>query len=348
MPKDILLYGEIYKYSALYFFEQIKEAQLDDADAQFTLRINTEGGEPEYGMSVIAKVQELADHFSIKGESMLHSMGLFLLCYVPKEKIEVFDISKGVLHRAAYPNWIESMQGFTESVHYEILVKTNKDLEKAFRARVDVDALENLPQFKEKDLTLKDIFSLESRIEVLLTSADMKKIGLVNSIQKITPSKASAMSAQLSEFKKCRSLEDFKLAAKATTKNDEPNNTDMTLEELKAKFPALYAQVIADGKASGLNEERERIRAWEAYRGIDAAAVDKGIKDGKVISATDVAEFTAKALSPEHLKKIMASNAPDVQTTPVNEDKPKTETEKEVAVLEADVRKRLGLKPLTA
>jgi ATP-dependent protease ClpP protease subunit len=340
MAKDILLYGEIWKYSALYFFEQIKEALQEDPSAEMTLRINTEGGDPDYAMGMIAKIQELPDQFEIKGEAMLHSLGLFFLCYVPKSKIEILDVSKAVLHRAAYPSWLESMAGFKESISYDILAKVNKDLEKAFRARVDVDVLENLPQLKSKDITLKDIFSLESRVEVLLTASDLKKIGLVDSITKITPTKSVEMSARVDAFKKCRSLEEFKLAAKSAPSNDhESNNTTMTLEELKAKHPELHAQIVKAAAAA----ERERVEAWLEFLDVDAEAVTKGIKEGKELTMKSMAEFTRKGMNASALKKVKDDSAADVSTDEVDEaeegKKKKTAAEQEVAALEADVRK---------
>ena len=342
MAKDILLYGAIWQYNTMYFFEQVKEALKDDPEAELNLRINCEGGSPDYGMSIIAKLQEMGDKFSIIGEGQLHSMALFSLCYVSKDKVTVLDTSKGILHRAAYPNWIESNDAFKGSIYEEILAKTNKDLEKAFRNRVNVEALENLPQFTEKNLKLKDIFSMEGRSEVLLTGSDMKKIGLVDSVTKVTPSKSAAMAAMFEDFKKCVTIDDFKMAAQVTanenTNTEKSNSTDMNLDEIKSKHPALYAQIVA----LGVSQERDRVGAWMAFVNIDAAEVAKGIKSGENISQTAMAEFTVKGMSAEALQKVAATNAPAVTTGEAPA--PKTEKERELAEAEANMRKMMGLK----
>jgi ATP-dependent protease ClpP protease subunit len=350
MAKDILLIGNIGQYNVLYFFEQIKEALKDSPDEDLLMRVNTEGGSPDYMLSIMEKVQELSEQITIKGGSQMHSAGFFAMCYVPAERVEITDVTQAVLHRAAYPSWIEKSSDFPGSVYDVTLAKTNKDLEKALRARVDVDVLEALPQFKEKNLKLKDVFSMDSRIDIALTATDLKKVGLASKINKITPTKQAELAAEIEVFKQCNSLDELRTAASLVTPEkhvseiSKQNDTIMDLQELKAKHPELYAQAIAAGKTEGSAEERTRIAAWEAWRSIDAEAVDKGIKEGKMITAAEISVFTAKAVSPEFLKKLTANNAPEVKTKE-DESKEQTTKEKQIADFTAEVNANLGRKP---
>lgn len=347
MPTDILLFGAIWEYNALYFFDQINEALKDDPAAELTLRINCEGGSPDYGMSMIQKVQELSEQISIKVGMACHSMALFMLVFVDTTKVEAMDLLQAVFHRAAYPEWIEGSSWFPTSIQYEMLVKANKDLEKAFRAKVNVEALEALPQFKNKDLKLKDIFSLESRIEVLLTASDLKKIGLVGKINKMIPTKAAESKAQMDAFKNCRSLEEFRMAAQ-TPEVKNPKPTNMTLADLKAENPALYAEIynagLLAGKTEGITAEKDRIEACMVFIDIDPAGVKAAIESGKPLTAKQMAEFALKSTSASQIKKIEKDSEAtgDIQT-PAPDAVEKTAKEKTISEFEKGVAASLKI-----
>jgi len=355
MAQDILLMGHIGQYSTLFFFDQIKEATKDNKDEDLVLRVNTEGGEPDYMLSILEKVQELGNQIYIKGGAMMHSSGFFAMCYVPAERVECSDVTQAVLHRAAYSQWLEKHAEFKDSVYDITLQKTNKDLEKALRARADIEVLESLPQFKEKNLKLKDIFSMDSRIEVVLTGADLKKIGLVSKINKMTPTKQAELNAEIEAFKKCNSLQDFRAAAKVIAKNessqqtDEPKITDMTLEELKTKFPAVYAQAKAEGEKDGADAEFDRVDAIMVFAEIDPAEVKKAIASRKPLTQKQMAELSLKSVNAGLLKKTKNDSAPKVtpdastikkEGEEAADDDPKT---KKLAEFEASLDARLGL-----
>lgn len=342
MLKEILIYGLMTQYSAMYFFEQIKEALEDEPDAQLQIRLNSEGGSPDYAMSMIQKIQELGDQVFLKGEAMLHSMALFALCYVDKANIEIYDVSKGILHRAAWDEWIEGQAWFKGSIQEELVIKTNKDLEKAFRARVDVAVLEALPAMKDRNLTLKDIFSMEARHEIILSASDMKKIGLVDSIKRITPTKQTQIKALTENFNKCRSLDDFRIAAASP----KPNNDTMTLEEFMAQYPAIYAAIVTKAKADGAVEERSRVNAFFAYASIDAAAVAKAIKEGTPMTMEFMAQMQATSLNKKDIEVMTAEGAasPAAATTAVT--KEADQNKKDLFNFENQVRISAGLKPL--
>src|SRR5688572_28556882 len=146
MAKDIILFGHIWSANALYFFEQLKEALDDDPEADIILRVNTNGGEPDYAMAVVEKIQEIKDQVIVKAGMSAHSAGLFAMIAVDSERVECNDLTQCVLHRIAYPEWVERSESFKGSVHEELVVKSNKKFEKMVRDKVDVAALEALPQ----------------------------------------------------------------------------------------------------------------------------------------------------------------------------------------------------------
>jgi ATP-dependent protease ClpP protease subunit len=310
---DILLFGSIGQYNAMFFFEQIKEALEVNPSDELIMRVNTIGGEPQYAMSIIEKVQETPDQFYFKGAGMMHSMGLFLAAYIPVERCECLDTTQAVLHRASYGEYFEGQSWYKGSVYETINVDTNKKVEKAFRARIDVAALEALPAMKERNLTLKDIFSLESRHEVVLTGADLKKIGLVSKINKVTPSRVAELNAQFKAFEKCTSLSEFKLAAQAapTTTNTDSNENfnTMTLAELKNKHPELYAEVRKSGIKKGVAMEKARVEEIMVYASYDLKAATDAITSGAKLTGKQTAEFMLKAASAKTLTAIAEGGA---------------------------------------
>lgn len=307
MAKEILLYGHISEWNAMFFHNQIAEA-TEGNDDDLSVLVNSEGGQPEYGISIIQKVQQLADRISLEIGAMAHSMAFFLMCYIPKERITAIDVTKSVIHRAAYPSWFENSSDFKGSVYEDILVKTNKDLEKAFRASVDVDVFEALPQMKSKNITVKDIFSMDTRVEVMLSGSDLKKVGLVSKINKITPTRAAQMKTLASEFNNLHSVQEFKLAAMkmaATNTAPQQNQNAMTLQEFKTNHPDLFAQVIAEG----VTKEKNRVEAYMVFAADDLEAVKKGIESGADLSAKQMAEFTHKMAGKAILGKVKTGQA---------------------------------------
>lgn len=336
MAKDILLIGFIGQYNVMFFYDQINEATKDDPGADMILRVNSEGGNPDYSESIIEKAQELADQIYIRAGAMAHSTALFLMAYIPVERVECVDTTQALLHRAAYYDWLERSDDFKGSPMEAILIKVNKDLEKAFRARVDVEILEALPQMVEKNLKLKDIFSLEARNEVILTGADLKKIGLVSKVNKITPTREASMKAEAQAFTGCNSLSAYRAAAAKVIepeKTDEPKkeNKSMTLAELKEKFPAIYTEAVK----IGVDQEKDRIEAALVYVDVDPEGVKKAIEAGTAISAKQMAEWNRKSASSATLDTLKKDSPKDVTTS--GADATKTEKEQKQAAFLGEV-----------
>ena len=176
MPKELLIYGQIYSQSTIDFINGMNEIGEDD---ELSVRVSSEGGDVLYGFGMIAKFNEHKGSKIVKVDGKAYSMGLFFCAYA--DNVEALDTSKFLLHRAAYSEWFEDSVYFTPELKAQ-LVEVNKQLMDAFKAKVDVAKFEEL-----KGVKLKDVFSMDSRIDVFLNAQEAKQIGLINKIVKITP-----------------------------------------------------------------------------------------------------------------------------------------------------------------
>ena len=320
---EVLIYGEIYSESAINF---IKEVDAVD-DGTLKVRVNTPGGNPEYGWGMIAKFQEFDGEKSVVNDGKAHSMGMFFNCYT--ENASALDVTQFLIHRAAYPEWIEESSRFTDELKGN-LIDINKSLEKAFRNKIDVDAFEEL-----KGVKVKDIFSMESRIDVFITAQEAKKIGLINKIIKITPEKKAQIESKMFEvaakyIAKPTSDANNKEVVLTKTKNEK-----MTFEELKAKHPELFAQAVATGVAN----EKDRAKAWLVFNDVDSKAVKVGIDSGENLTQSAMAEFSLKAMSAKQINEITEEGTKTVPTTQVKETVELTE----IQTIEASLDVELGL-----
>ena len=281
MAKEVLLYGRIDSEKAELFHESLQEIEGND---EMMLRINTIGGSPEYGWGVTAMWNEIKTPKKIRVDGQAHSFGAFMLCYT--ENTEALDVAEFLIHRAAYPSWMESSPEFDDATKGN-LIRVNKSLETAFRNKVDVVKFEALPQMAGKKI--KDIFSMDSRIDIYLTAKEAKSIGLINKVIPLTPS----ITAEITAYAKAASSEVF--IPKVETELPKPINKPkkMTAEQLKSEHPEVFNAIAK----SAVDAERDRVGAWMAFNDIDAVAVAKGITEGKQMSQTDMADFTRKGIA---------------------------------------------------
>lgn len=322
MP-EVLLYGSIESESATDFINNMNL----NGDNEVIVRINSGGGSPEYGWGMITKFIEHKGVKKIKVDGQASSMALFFLCYV--DDSEAIDTTQGCLHRAAYPSWFEMDM---DEPTLSNLNAVNKSLRAALEAKIDVEKFEAL-----KGVTLDEIFSNENRVEVYLTAAEMKKIGLINRVVKITPSKKAEV---LALMEKTFTPQKYKrLAAEVFPEVEEiktPTKTSvMTIEKLKSEFPEIAAKLVAEGVA----KEKDRVGAWMAFVGVDAEAVKVGIASGDAPSLTAMSEFSMKAMNNAALEKIAADSKKEVETAEVI-----PAEKKAVTAFEAEVKANLEAK----
>lgn len=345
MP-EVLLYGPIESYTVPDIIKEIDEhAEADE----LTMRINSGGGSPEYGWGVIAKFAEFTGKKRIANDGKAFSMAAFASLYTEQENVECLDVTEFMYHRAAYPSWFESNAEFFTDELRGNLERINKNLEAAFRNRVDVAKFEQL-----KGVKVKDMFSMGSRVDVFLSAQEAKTVGIVGKINKITPSKRAELNASFASVSAKYNVEVPEIAKpeqeekEASTYSSNQNNDKMNIEELKTKHPTVYAEVLALGKSEGITEgaeaERDRVGAWSAFAKADPEAVQAGIKSGKNISQTEMAELTVKLASAGKIEEIEKEEK-DKPGASAATDKPDATVEPTAAQkLEADVMGKLNIK----
>jgi ATP-dependent protease ClpP protease subunit len=324
--QEVLIYGGIDECTSAEFIEEINEALALDANSEITVRVNTPGGSPEYAWGMIAKFAELKGKKMVKNDGKSHSMGLYFNCYV--ENASALDVTQFLLHRAAYPDWIEKDPEYFSEAMRTNLENINKNLRKAFEAKIDVAKFEKL-----KNVTVNQVFAMDSRIDVMLTAKEAKQIGLINEITTITPS----IKAEIESYERRA----FSIAAKYNGKEiiiNQPKNKTMTIETLKAEHPSVYAQVLALGVA----QEKDRTSACLVFIDADAKGVKEAIASGNPLSATQMAEFTMKAVNAATLTKLENENPEKV--TPTANSTEVTAKEKEIAAFEASLNDKLNIK----
>ena len=339
MPKEILIYGDIFAFTSREFIDSVEEQAGED----IAVRINSNGGSPEAAFGMIAKFQEHEGRKLVKVDGKAHSMMALFLAYA--DDVQALDVSEFLIHRAAFARFLEEDETFFTDDVRAMLERMNKNLMNAFIAKVDVKKFEALKQVKAKGLTVKAIFSLENRHEVILTSADAKKVGLINRIVKITPQ----MTAQIDElFSAMAKGEDiYEIAAKHDSQanipiNNKPetqNTNTMDLHELQTKHPVLYAQVVT----AATKTELDRVKACLVFVDIDAKGVKEAIASGEPLSFEAMAEFSRKVAAAALVTGAKGDSAKPVATEEVDEAAAKTAKEKEVANFEAEARAQVGL-----
>lgn len=281
MPKEILLYSGIYNFVA----EEIIKAIEENMDTEIILRENTPGGDVFATWGIIAKIQEHGN-VTVKVDGAAFSGGANILLYA--NRVEALDVSTFMFHRADMHVSSPEQQTF--------LNKINADLQKKMEKRIDSVKLKAM-----KGVTIEELFNPETRVNLFLTAKEMKELGLVSKINKLEPSEITAMQ------------QIFKIAAEHKPEDEKSKPTDMTIEKLKAEFPAIYAAIVLEGA----KKEKDRVEAWLAYSEIDAKAVKKGIEDGSEVTVKVMAQMQVTALSKKDVQALQTESADAVETIEV-------------------------------
>lgn len=324
MAKELLLYSGLYDYSVESLINQINDAMGEDV----TMRVNSPGGNLFASWGLFAKVKEHGD-IRMKVDGLAASAAGCLTLYA--KSVECLSVSRFMLHRA--DGYVSTDQ------EKELLNSINADLRKQMESRIDAAKFKKITGY-----SIDDMFNPETRVNVWLTASQAKKIGLVNKVTELKPEQEAAMAEATTEFA-------MRIAAtleEPTTKEKNQKNTDMTIEKLKAEFPAVYASIVAEAEKTGRKAEQERVKAWIAWAKIDPDAVAKGIAGTEEVTASVISEMSVKALSAKSLKDIETDSAEGVEVGKGGDGKAVTAQAKEEAAYMANVNALLGRKPKEA
>jgi len=306
--QEILLYGSIYIYSASEFIKA-----LDGAKGKpVCVRTNCGGGDVfgSYGMT--AKFQEYSGEKKIKVDGIAASAAAFMLLYA--NDVECLDVSQFLFHRAAYGTLQDEAQ--MSEPEMKLLNSVNASYRSAMEAKCSPEMWAKIT-----GSTYDEMFSMENRIDVTLNAEQMKQLGIVKRINPLTVEAKSEIVSLANKY----NISAFVGEVKVNAINNNINTKKMTITDLKASHPELYAQVLAEGARA----ESIRVKAWLAYSKIDATTAIAGAVEGKELTQDVEAEFKVKAISAQNLQTVVAENAPSV-TTPVpavNADAEKAEWE---------------------
>jgi ATP-dependent protease ClpP protease subunit len=271
-----------------------------------TLRMNCPGGSPEDAYGMIAKWQEHSGPKSIKVDGGAKSMGAYFLCYADKGSRECLDVSSFLIHRAAYPSWIENdKEAFTED-RKKSLNTINSQLRAGLEQAIDVPTFQQMTGY-----TMDDIYSLDNRIDVSLTAEQALKIGLVDKINSIIPQKRSmVMQAIEAGDIAIAAIYNDAPAPTAQIPTGKPQSTNMTQEQLRAQHPDVYAAIVDEGAKA----ERIRVNTWLKHVDVDAKVVADGIKSGASLTDDVREELMIKRISGKTLAAL-EGEAPKAVTT---------------------------------
>ena len=307
MAKEILIYSFIHNFAAETFIEKMEAAKDEDV----VVRINTSGGDPQAGFGMISKFAEHGGAKTVKVDGKANSMGAFFLAYA--ENVEALDVSEIIVHRAAFPSYFESREDFKSSEEFKALAKVNKSLRSGLEAKIDVAKFEKIA-----GVTMDEVFSMDSRIDVSLTPSQAKQIGLVNKVNKLTAemkaeiqSNSIQMAAHFGVDVADMQIEPEEVIEAKHVDNQadktKKNNT-MTIDKLKAEHPEVYAQAVK----VGVSQEKDRVEAILAYSEIDLPACVAAVESGENMSQKFMAEMQVKGMKAAASQEIEDEGADDL------------------------------------
>lgn len=310
MAKEIPVYYPFYDFTIADCIERIHDAMGDD----LTMRICSGGGSVFAAYGMYAKIKEHGN-ITMKVDGVAASAA-GIACLFASD-VQCLNVSKFMLHRADM--YVRDGDQETQNM----LDDVNRDIKSMMKKRL------NQNSFKEiTGMSIDDMFEGEQK-DVWLNAKQAKQIGLVSKIVKLEPAELEAMEQSW-----------HKIAATLNIDNkiETQKITNMSAQELKEKFPAIYNEVFQ----LGASFEKDRIESFMAFIEVDAAGVKAGIESGKPITAKQISEFTLKSVTASAaLAKLAEEGKNGVSTTaPAGE---KTEKDKVVEQFEKDLFARMGL-----
>ncbi|MDD5013655.1 MAG: ATP-dependent Clp protease proteolytic subunit [Atribacterota bacterium] len=325
--KPLLLYAPIYDFVAEAFVDKMNDIPPDQ---DIEIWMNCPGGRVFAGWSIIGPLQMRTGKktMCIFGHAMSMAVYMALFC----DNVSALEVTQFMIHRA---------DGYIETPEDKLLLDNiNKDLRKQMESRLNMDVFQDVC-----GCSMDDIFKGENIKNVMLTAKQAKKLGLINSIKKLSQKEVEAYTdhfVAFADFSQRSEKSDSQRSDKkpeTEIKNNSPKQITMTKEEIQAQHPAVYVAILKDGRDDGIKTERGRASAFLPFIDCDKDNVIKAIKEGKEFDNSVMAEMTVKLTAHVTKGNIEADKPEQIATAKVvNPDSPEA---KKVKDFEAEVNKEV-------
>jgi ATP-dependent protease ClpP protease subunit len=302
--KEILLYFPIYSSTAASFINEMEANKGNDV----CIRMNCPGGDVMAAMGMIAKYNEHTGRKSVKVDGRAASMAAYFCAMA--DNVECLDSSEFLIHRAAFPDFVENDKNqFTDEMK-AMLTRHNGILRASLENKIDP------AKFKRTTgKSFDDVFSLDNRIDITLNSKQAKDLGLVNNILPLNIAKkreinALAIGAGISAF-----YDEGQTTTEAFINSE--NKNKMTVADVKAN-----SEVYAAIKAEVLAEEKDRIDSFAAFAEYAPAKVLEAIVKGEKYTNAFGAQVTAASIKNAGITNVTTATATTVTTAEVSTETP--------------------------
>lgn len=292
MPKELLIYSPLWDFTAETVVNQLNEFPESE---DLTVRLNTPGGNPTAGWSIISKMSERSGKLMGIVDGMAMSMGAMMLLFF--DNVVANDISRIMFHKAAFSPFMDPSESD---------LKTLKTINAQFKEKLTkkVNGKKGAQKFLDK------VFESDVRNDVELTPIEAKELGIVDEVRKLEP-KAEYIGTQIVAI-----VESKKETPSGET--DKSKVKKMDKETLKAENPSLYAAILAEGQETGIKlgteAELDRVGAWAVFNEINPKDVKAGIESGKPLTATKTAEFNLQIAKGEKVIAAKKDNPDAIDT----------------------------------
>jgi ATP-dependent protease ClpP protease subunit len=297
MAKEILAYKGIDTESTIEFVNSLEAAK----DEEVVVRVNTSGGSPEDMLSMSAKLSEHTKRKVVKVDGKAYSSGFYFLVYA--DYSEALNVSKFMVHRAGYPDIVESNKAFMTPDRIAHMKSVNDTLREGLEAKIDVEAFTRITGH-----TLDDVFNSSPRLDVHLTAEQAKEIKLIDKVNTLTVSRKEELAAYCTP--ELAAFLDSELKEEPTQVNNKPNINKMTKSELMAAHPAIFAEYEAEVR----NETYDQVQACMVYSHLDPETVKKAIDEKRSLTAAEKEQMTLDAQMSKQLNAAQEAVTPPVET----------------------------------
>ena len=250
--KDVIFYGEITNFTVSSYILRLQEAK--EEQAHINILANSFGGDPDAGFGMIAQTRQYPHGKMMTVHGAAYSMMAFAALFV--NRVEAIEQAQFLFHRVAAFN-IEDEQ---DSTMRNLIVKRNEDFRRAMEQKLNIPAFERI-----SGVTLDELFSMDSRIDVTLNAQQAMEIGLVTKIIELPAQEIETINQGL-------------MAATHGT----GHNVMLLDVPTRVTSHSLAMQAM-----DNIEIQRKRIAEWDEYRDYCPEQVQAGILSGKFMTSAD-------------------------------------------------------------